>query len=129
MQVVALVNAERGKQGLDPLEVNPQLMTAAQSHAADMATQDYFSHIGEDGSTVADRVNGAGYAWTALGENIAAGSATPAVVMQQWMNSSGHRTNILNPAFQQIGVGYIFLQNDSGSLTYQHYWVQVFGRP
>lgn len=120
--VIQLTNQARQEAGLPPLQANPALTSAAQSHASDMAINDYFSHTSQDGSTLVDRVSAAGYSWSALGENISRGRGDADAVMQGWMNSPGHRSNILNPEFQEIGVGYA--EASSGP-----YWVQVFGRP
>jgi uncharacterized protein YkwD len=127
--VISLTNAQRTAQGLSPLSSNTLLQQAAQGHGNDMAVNDYFSHTGLNGSTPSSRVNATGYAWSALGENIAAGYTTPEAVVTGWMNSSGHRANILNSNFQQIGVGYCYLATDTGSVNYRYYWVQVFARP
>ncbi|MEU6770929.1 CAP domain-containing protein [Streptomyces sp. NPDC046759] len=117
-RVVQLVNAERAKVGCRPLTVDAELTKAAQAHSADMAAHRNMSHTGSDGSSPADRITRAGYAWSAYGENVAYGFATPDQVMTAWMNSPGHRANILNCSFRQIGVG--LAQPDS-------YWTQDFG--
>ena len=127
-RVIELTNVERSKLGLPALKVNPNLDTAAQNHSRNMADQDFFSHTGKDGSSPTNRVQSIGYNGVA-GENIAAGSATPEDVLAQWMNSPGHRANILNADYQEIGVGYYFLANDTGSVNYNRYWTQVFGIP
>lgn len=62
-----------------------------------------------------------------MGENIAAGYSTPEAVVEGWKNSSGHRANLLNPNFTELGVGYYYLANDTGSVNYNRYWTQVFG--
>ena len=124
-ELLRLTNLERQKVGLSPLKLSSQLTKAAQSHAADMARNNYFSHTGRNGSSMADRAKGNGYKYFALGENIAAGKTTPEGTMRQWMNSPGHRANILNSRFTEIGFGYENAPNSS----YRHYWVQVFGTP
>jgi len=124
-QLLRLTNLERQKQGLAPLKLSAQLSRAAQLHGTDMATNNYFSHTGRNGSSLGDRVKAIGYKYSRVGENIAAGRSTPEGTMKQWMNSAGHRANILNPRFTEIGFGYA---NTSNS-RYQHYWVQVFGTP
>lgn len=128
-QIVNLTNQERLRAGCAPLTVNVQLTQAAQGHSQDMALRDFFSHTGSNGSSPADRINATGYRWSRWGENIAAGYSTPAAAMNAWMNSSGHRANILNCNFTEIGVGYYYLANDRGSVNYRHYWTQVFARP
>lgn len=123
-EVAELVNVERAIQNLQPMAWNDMLGTAARGHSEDMALQNYFSHTSLDGRIFSQRITAAGYSYNACGENIAAGYSTPQAVMNGWMNSPGHRANILNPAFCDIGVGYAFR---SGS-TYGHYWTQDFGR-
>lgn len=128
-QVLELTNAERAKAGLKPLTLNNQLSQAAQGHSDSMAADDFFSHTGADGSSVSDRVQDTGYQYSYTGENIAAGQKTAAEVVQGWMDSPGHRANILNADYTEIGIGYELLENDPGSVNYQHYWTQVFGTP
>ena len=122
-QVVKLTNAERTKAGCKSLKSNADLKSAAQKHSADMAKQDYFSHTGKDGRSPFDRMADAGYSFTAAAENIAAGQRTPADVVKGWMNSEGHKANILNCTYTEIGVGYA----KGGS--YGTYWTQDFGKP
>lgn len=128
-QIVELTNQERARAGCGPLRVNVQLVQAAQGHSEDMAFNDFFSHTGSNGSSPWDRMEAAGYRWREAGENIAAGYTTPQAAMNGWMNSEGHRNNILRCSFEEIGVGYIYRQNDPGAVTYRHYWTQLFGRP
>ncbi|MFD7624769.1 sigma-70 family RNA polymerase sigma factor [Streptomyces sp. NPDC059851] len=119
-QVVALVNAERAKAGCGPLKDDAQLRTAAQRHSDDMAGRDFFSHTSPDGTDPGDRTTAAGYRWSTYGENIAKGQQTPESVMESWMNSPGHRANILNCSFKDIGVG---IHRSSGG----PWWTQNFG--
>ena len=126
-QVLTLTNQEREKAGLDPLKLNNKLALAADSHSDSMAKDDFFSHTGKDGSSVSDRVKDTGYNYLAVGENIAAGYSTASAVVSGWMNSSGHRANILSANYTEIGIGYEFLREDTGSINYNHYWTQVFG--
>jgi putative transposon-encoded protein len=124
-EVLRLVNQERAAQSppLAPLTLSTELRTAAQNYAQYMGEAKFFSHTGLDGSTPGSRITAAGYHWTAYGENIAAGQPTPSAVMTAWMNSSGHRANILNSRFREIGIGVAVV---SGS-EYNIYWVQDFG--
>lgn len=125
--VIALTNQERARAGVGPLVPDSRLIKAAEAHSEDMALRDYFSHTGLDGSTAVSRA--AAFGFTGVGaENIAAGQPSPEQVVAGWMNSPNHRRNILDPNLQSIGVGYFFLANDTGSVNYNHYWVQVFGR-
>ena len=120
-QVLALVNNERAKAGCRSVKANSALQRAAQGHSADMAAKDYFSHDSQDGRDFADRIRAAGYSGGAIAENIAAGQSTASSVMKGWMNSPGHRANILNCRYTALGVGYA----KGGS--YGHYWTQDFG--
>ncbi len=122
--VIDLVNVERAAQGLHPLSYDHQLAAAARDHSEDMGLQGYFSHTSLDGRTLPDRITAAGYSYNTYGENIAAGYQTPEAVIAGWMNSTGHRANILNSNFCDIGVGYVFLADS----PYGHYWTQDFGR-
>lgn len=103
-QVVALVNAARADAGCPAVQVDVRLVAAAQAHSDDMAANDYFSHDSLDGRTFADRIRDAGYPDPG-GENIAQGQDSAQAVHDAWMNSSGHRANILNCDFTTIGVG------------------------
>jgi uncharacterized protein YkwD len=123
-ELLGLINQARQQHGLAPLTLSAELITAAQGHADDMAQHNYFSHSGRNGSSLADRVQAAGYAYRAVGENIAAGNRTASAVFEQWMNSPGHRQNMLNGTFTELGVGYVL---DASNTTYRHYWVLVLG--
>jgi uncharacterized protein YkwD len=124
-QVVDLVNQERAKAGCQPLIVSAQLTAAAQGHSQDMATNDFFSHTGSNGSSPWQRIQATGYQYSAAAENIAYGYSTAAAVMQGWMSSSGHRKNILNCGLREIGVGYATHPNTSNIA----YWTQDFATP
>ncbi|MFD3937126.1 CAP domain-containing protein, partial [Streptomyces sp. NPDC058618] len=119
-QVVALVNKERATAGCGPLKEDPQLRAAAQGHSDDMAKRDFFSHTSPDGADPGKRTTAAGYRWSTYGENIAKGQQTAQSVMDSWMNSSGHRANILNCSFKDIGVG---IHQGAGG----PWWTQNFG--
>ena len=103
-QVVALANEARAQAGCGPLRVDARITAAAQAHSDDMAANGYFSHDSLDGRSFADRLRAAGYP-SPGGENIAQGQRSAQSVHQAWMNSSGHRANILNCGFTTIGVG------------------------
>lgn len=119
-QVVSLTNAERARKGCGALTVDSRLQAAAQGHSNDMVARDFFDHTNPSGKGPGDRMTAAGYRWSTFGENIAAGQRTPAEVMRAWMNSPGHRANILNCAFKNIGVG-VTLKSGSPN------WTQDFG--
>ena len=128
-KVLDLTNGHRRQAGLKPLRLNEKLSSAAQAHSESMADDDFFSHTGQDGSTPFDRIRSEGYQYKTAAENIAAGYSTPKSVVNAWMNSPGHRGNILNGNFREIGIGYHFLDNDPGSVKYESYWTQSFGMP
>jgi uncharacterized protein YkwD len=117
-QVVALTNAQRVKAGCKPLKVDARLNLSAQRHSADMEKRNYFEHEDPDGHDFADREKAAGFVGDSGGENIAMGQTSAAEVMNDWMNSPGHRRNILDCSFTLIGVGYV---------ADGHYWTQNFG--
>lgn len=117
-EILRLVNAERQTAGCRPLTLNSTLTKAAQAHSADMAAHQNMSHTGSDGSSPGDRITRAGYTWSSYGENVAYGYSTAQQVMDGWMSSPGHRANILNCGFKEIGVGLA----QPGS-----YWTQDFG--
>jgi uncharacterized protein YkwD len=119
-EVVRLVNVARADAGCAPLRVDSRLTTAARLHSEDMAARNYFSHTSLDGRSPWQRMEAQGYT-AGSGENIAAGYTTAASVMTAWMNSSGHRANILNCSSKAIGVGI----GKGGS--YGTYWTQDFG--
>ncbi len=115
-RVIALTNAQRAKYGLPTLVADALLMRTAQAHAEDMKNNGYFDHTDLQGGAPWDRTRAAGYPLASVGENIAMGQRSPNEVMNSWMDSDGHRANILNGNFQAIGVGVIDFR-----------WVQVFG--
>ena len=123
-QVVVLTNQERAKHGLPPLKRQRLLNDAANWLARDMGAHDYLDHTDAQGRGIAPRLPAFGYAdFETLGENIAGGQKTPDEVFKGWMASEGHKANILNPNFREIGVGYE-MSLDS---RYRRYWVQDFG--
>jgi uncharacterized protein YkwD len=122
-EVVTIVNTERAKAGCPALTADDRLIAAARGHSADMAARGYFSHTTPEGVEFATRITSAGYRWSGAGENIAKGQRTPADVMTSWMNSAGHKANILNCGFKNIGVG--VAADAQGSLV----WTQEFASP
>jgi len=128
-RVVDLTNNFRLKNNLAPLTLNSKLTAVAQAYSKTMATQDFVAHQGLDGSQPWDRMTKGGYKWSRAAENIAAGQTTPETVMQSWIDSPGHRANLLDPKLKEIGVGYFFLANDTGNVNYNAYWTQDFGAP
>lgn len=125
-QIVQQTNQERANAGCPAVTVNAQLMQAAQSHSTEMATSNYFSHTGLDGSLPWDRVTATGYVYSLVGENIAAGPSSASAVMAMWMNSTqGHRETILNCSYLEIGVGVAY----NADSLYGYYWTQDFAEP
>ena len=116
-EVVRLVNAQRAQNGLKPLAENWELSRVARYKSADMASRRYFSHESPTYGSPYQMMRSFGISFRSAGENIAYGQRTPAAVVGAWMNSSGHRANILSASYTQIGVGYCA----SG-----HYWTQMF---
>ncbi|MGW7269346.1 CAP domain-containing protein [Streptomyces sp. NPDC054864] len=119
--VLRLTNAERTAAGLRPLSPDPLLTVAAQNHSADMIARAFYAHTSPDGGEPWHRASAAGSGHRAIGENIACGQRTPAEVVDGWMNSPGHRANILKPSFTHLGVGY------AGGGSAGTYWTQLFG--
>ncbi|AZS89203.1 stress protein [Streptomyces griseoviridis] len=120
-EVVALTNAERTRAGLRPLVTDPLLGVAAQAHSADMVARAFYSHTSPEGGRPWDRAAAAGSRRRSIGENIACGQRWAAEVVEGWMNSPGHRANILKPDFTHIGVGF------EGGGPAGTYWTQLFG--
>ena len=129
VRVVELANQQRAANGCAvALALNDKLHRAAYDHSADMLARDFFSHTNPDGEGPGERLAEVGYAWSTWGENIAAGYPSPEDVMAGWMGSAGHRANILNCNFTEIGVGWVYSSSDGGTVRYYHYWTQVLGR-
>jgi uncharacterized YkwD family protein/spore coat assembly protein SafA len=122
-EVVRLVNIERSKQGLQPLKENWELSRVARYKSADMASKNYFAHESPTYGSPFRMMESFGIKYSSAGENIAYGQKTPQQVMTAWMNSPGHRSNIMSPSFSQIGVGYATNKNGVP------YWTQMFIRP
>lgn len=117
LEVIRLVNLERTQRGLQPLAEDWQLSRVARYKSQDMCDYRYFSHTSPTYGTPFQMIKSFGISYRAAGENIAKGHASPADVVRAWMNSSGHRANILNASFTHIGVGYV---------ANGRYWTQMF---
>jgi uncharacterized protein YkwD len=126
-EVLALTNQFRASQGLTALTLNQELNAAADRHSADMLNQDYFDHTGRNGSKPWDRAGALGYSASTIGENIAAGYGSAEAVVQGWINSPGHRANLLNFRYTEMGLGYSSSTQDTGTVNYGNYWTQMFG--
>ncbi len=107
-----------------PLAWNDRLFSAAAKHSLDMATNNYFSHTGLDGSTPSQRIAAEGYAWSWAGENIAAGQQTVAAVMNGWLASPGHCANLMRAEYRDVAVSCV---QRAGS-SYGRYWTMVLAR-
>lgn len=116
-EVVRLVNAERAKNGLSALQTDSRVTAAAQTRAGELKSS--FSHSRPDGRSCFTALTEAGASYRGAGENIAYGQTTPQAVMNSWMNSSGHRANILSNKYTTIGVGYTVVNGTA-------YWTQLF---
>ena len=119
-QVITIVNRERANAGLSGLSLNWQLSRVARYKAEDMRDKNYFSHTAPVYGSPFEMMKNFGISFSAAGENIAMGQQSPTEVMNSWMNSSGHRQNILNTRYTEIGVG--IAKSSNGSI----YWVQQF---
>ena len=116
-EVIRLVNEIRRENGLNPLTANWELSRVARYKSQDMADNRYFSHTSPTYGSPFQMIKAFGLSYRTAGENIAMGYSTPQAVVDGWMNSSGHRANILNASYTQIGVGYV---------AQGHYWTQMF---
>lgn len=116
-QVVELTNNYRTQNGLSPLKLDVNLSKVAEDKSLDMQKNNYFSHNSPTYGSPFDMMRNYGIQYSSAGENIAMGQRTPQEVVQAWMNSEGHRKNILNPSFTHIGVGHV----ENGN-----YWTQMF---
>nr|WP_312578051.1 CAP domain-containing protein [Sedimentibacter sp.] len=119
-KVVELVNVERQKAGLSSLTLDTSISNIARMKSADMATNNYFAHQSPTYGSAGDMLTKYGVKWSAWGENIASGQRTPQEVVTAWMNSPGHRANIMSTNFSKIGVGYAVNSNRTP------YWTQMF---
>jgi uncharacterized protein YkwD len=133
-EVLMLVNEARAKarrcgskqfSSTRPLAWNAKLANAALAHSREMASLDYFSHAGKDGSQVDKRAQQQGYQWRRIGENIAGGPGSPKKVVSGWLASPGHCSNIMNPEYTEMGTAYAVNPESSEVI----YWTQVFGAP
>ena len=133
-ELLAALNAARaqarqcgatGMPAAAALSWNSALASAASRHSTDMATHNFFSHTGSDGSQVGQRASAAGYGWTAVGENIAAGPSSVSAAMSGWLASPGHCANIMGGAYRHVGVACVA----SADSVYPRYWTMVLARP
>jgi uncharacterized protein YkwD len=133
-RVLDLINEARGHkrrcgnkvyQPAGRLELEPALNRAALQHARDMAAHSFLGHKGSDGTFPAQRATRAGYYWRTIGENVAAGSATPEQAVKDWLESPGHCANLMHVAYTQTGIAVVVDPDSAGGI----YWAQIFGAP
>ncbi|MFC4557845.1 CAP domain-containing protein [Virgibacillus kekensis] len=124
-EVVELVNEERAKENLPPLKIDDRLSSLARKKSQDMATNNYFSHTSPTYGSPFEMMNQFDFSYRMAGENIAAGQRSPEQVVEGWMNSEGHRKNIMKDGFTHIGVGYV----EGAGPPYGTYWTQLFMTP
>lgn len=122
--MLAQVNAVRAAAGVRPVRLCDALERSAQGYADLMADENYYGHVGPDGSAPWDRMRSQGYSWRTVGENIAAGQVDVGGVMEDWIASPDHYANLVNPAFRHVGFGHA----EHAGTQYGEYWVQNFGR-
>lgn len=126
-ELLTLTNRYRSSLKIKPLKLNRELTQSAQLHAQAMATLDFFGHTSLDGSTPIDRARANNYNYFTVGENIGAGLATPQSVLNAWIASPPHKANLRGRIYKDIGIGFYFLPDDTGTTNYRYYWVQDFG--
>lgn len=121
-QVFTMLNQERTNRGLSPLTCDPAAVKAARDFSQQMCDMGFFSHYGPGGTTVSSRLKAAGAKFYGAGENIAKGYKTPQSVTSGWMNSSGHRKNMLSTYWDRVGIGYVLCNGTKA------YWTEDFLR-
>lgn len=123
-EVFRLTNIERVKEGLPEFKKTSGLDDAANIRAWEVLVD--YSHTRPDGRKFSTVLTETGIKWRSCGENIAAGQSTPEEVVNAWMNSPGHRANILNPDYEYLGVGFYYDYDESGGTDYRYFWAQNF---
>lgn len=123
-EVIDLINGERARAGLPPLKPDPRLTDAAANHSIDMAGGDFFAHQGSDGSGPDERVAREGYRWRYVAENIGCGQDSPQRIVASWMDSAGHRENMLSADADDIGVA-LATRHGGGC---EIFWTALFAR-
>lgn len=121
--MLGLINQFRADNGVGPLSLSPTLTDAAEFHSRDMAERNYFSHDLPGIGTWSDNISNYGYPYGTRAENIAAGYSTAADTVQSWIDSPGHRANMLDPNLTAIGIGSAYNANSQ----YGTYWTNTFG--
>lgn len=121
------INAVRRMRDLAPLDPEPRLHRAARAYAERMADEGFFDHVSPEGGRLRDRVHAAGYDFRVTAENLAAGRGVADLVVSDWMQSPGHRVNLLRDDVAHLGVGYAYDDVASDELRLRHYWVMLVG--
>jgi uncharacterized protein YkwD len=131
--VLSAVNTVREKAGCEPLRLDARLTAAAEGHARAMAEQNFFGHVGKHGSRLETRIRKQGYDYREAAENIAAGQSSALQAVESWLNSAGHRRNILDCRMKDTGIAMGYQADDRPirgfPVPLQYYWVQVFAAP
>ena len=122
-RLIALINHSRAKAGLRPLKPSRLLADVARAHSREMRDGNFFSHANPAGGGPQERLERAGFAWKAFGENIGCGQDSPEKILLSWMNSASHRETILDPVYTEVGVGLV----RGGECRI--YWTALFARP
>ena len=132
-QVLAAVNKARAGAGCAALTVNAKLLAAAQGHAKAMAEQNFFGHASKNGGKFSNRIKAQGYRYSKVAENLGAGQSSAAKVMAIWLESAGHRKNILDCDLTETGIAVVYQPDDAPlkgqKYAMKYYWVEVFARP
>ncbi len=129
LEAIALINQYRSDNDRARVIRDARLSRADHRHARAMADRDFFSHVGADGSGMGKRATEAGYVWRLIAENIAAGMAEPIDAVETWIDSPGHRKNLLLRGAAHIGIAHVRIDPDPGSVTYKDYWVMLLAAP
>ena len=125
MEAYEAINQRRAEAGVGPLTIDEKLTTAARRYSEDMGINGVWDHIGSDDAGPFKRIHDAGYYYYSAAENISAGHNRGVDAVTAWMNSDGHRINMLNPTYIHIGIACFYIPNDS----YSFYWTAVFATP
>jgi uncharacterized protein YkwD len=123
------INAIRLAQGLPLVSSDTELTRAAQRHAEEIAARGEMSHIGTDGARIGERLDRVGYPYVLAVENLASGTLDADDTLERWLDSPGHRVNLLSATMRQAGVGYIEVPVPDWRIAYRSYWVLVLARP
>lgn len=126
---ITKINQYRTANDRGAVTTDKRLTAAALRHARAMADRDFFSHVGADGSNMGKRATEAGYIWRLMAENIAAGMPDPADAIETWIDSPGHRQNLLLKGATHMGLAHVRIDPDPGSVSFKDYWVLLLAAP